>query len=79
MSSEKIKSSANPKIRDFVAHDEIMLSRIVSEKQTIQISFLDGEFIIDQLKWHTTDFLGLKGGKVVNKKAVKYWEVIDKK
>lgn len=60
-----------------IAHDAIMLSKIISEKQAIKITFPDGEFLIDQLRWHTTDHLGLKSGKVVNKLAVKYWEVVE--
>ena len=60
-----------------IAHDAIMLSKIISEKQSIKITFLDGEFLIDQLRWHTSEHLGLKNGKVVNKQAIKYWEVVE--
>lgn len=60
-----------------IAHDAIMLSKIISEKQEIKITFPDGEYIVDQLKWHTTDNLGLKSGKVVNKAAIKYWEIVE--
>lgn len=60
-----------------IAHDAIMLSKIISEKQSIKITFTDGDFLVDQLKWHTNDHLGLKSGKVVNKLAVKYWEMVE--
>ncbi len=60
-----------------IAHDAIMLSKVISEKLTIKITFPDGEFLVDQLRWHTSDNLGLKTGKVVNKAAIKYWEVFD--
>ena len=60
-----------------IAHDAILLSRIISEKLTIKISFPDSEYFTDQLKWHTRDHLGLKSGKVVNKLAIKYWEIVD--
>ena len=60
-----------------IAHDAILLSRLISEKQAIKVSFPDGEYIVDQLKWHTQDHLGLKNGKVVNKLAIKYWEPAD--
>jgi hypothetical protein len=59
-----------------VAHEAIMLSKTISEKQSIKITFPDGEYLIDQLRWHTTSSLGLKNGKVVNKQAIKYWEVV---
>ncbi|MBT4091020.1 MAG: hypothetical protein HOE30_21240 [Deltaproteobacteria bacterium] len=60
-----------------IAHEAIMLSKTISEKQSIKITFLDGEYLIDQLRWHTISSLGLKNGKVVNKNAIKYWEVAD--
>jgi len=63
--------------KGIIAHDAILLSRIISEKLTIKISFPDSEYFTDQLKWHTHDHLGLKSGKVVNKLAIKYWEVVD--
>lgn len=60
-----------------IAHEAILLSRVISEKQSIKITFLDGEYLIDQLRWHTISSLGLKNGKVVNKNAIKYWEAVD--
>lgn len=65
------------KQRSQIAHEAIMLSKIISEKQSIKITFPDGEYLIDQLRWHTINSLGLKNGKVVNKAAIKYWEVVD--
>ncbi len=62
-----------------IAHDAIMLSKIISEKQTIKITFPDGEYLMDQLRWHTNENLGLINGKVINKNAIKYWEVVDDK
>jgi hypothetical protein len=59
-----------------IAHEAIMLSRVISEKQSIKITFPDGEYLIDQLRWHTINSLGLKNGKVVNKNAIKYWEIV---
>lgn len=60
-----------------IAHDAIMLSKVISDKSTIKITFPDGEYLIDQLRWHTNDNLGLKNGKVIFKGAIKYWEVVD--
>lgn len=60
-----------------IAHEAIMLSKMISEKQSIKITFLDGEYLIDQLRWHTINSLGLKNGKVINKNAIKYWEAVD--
>ncbi len=59
-----------------IAHEAILLSKVISEKQSIKITFPDGEYLIDQLRWHTMNSLGLKNGKVVNKSAIKYWEVV---
>lgn len=60
-----------------IAHDAIMLSKVITEKLSIKITFLDGEYLIDQLRWHTIDSLGLKNGKVVYKGAMKYWEIVE--
>ncbi len=65
------------KTKSHIAHDAIMLSKVISERQTIKITFPDGEYLVDQLRWHTTDNLGLINGKVVNKAAIKYWEVVE--
>ena len=65
------------KVKSQIAHDAIMLSKVISEKLTIKITFPDGEYLIDQLRWHTSDNLGLISGKVVNKNAIKYWEVFE--
>lgn len=60
-----------------IAHDAIMLSKVISDRLSIKITFPDGEYLVDQLRWHTADTLGLKSGKVVNKAAIKYWEIED--
>ena len=65
------------KTKSQIAHDAIMLSKVISERLSIKITFPDGEYLVDQLRWHTIDNLGLKNGKVVNKAAIKYWEVVD--
>lgn len=57
-------------------HEAVLLSKIVSDHSNIKLTFVDGEILIDQLRWHTPYHLGLNGGKVVNKSAIKYWEVI---
>ena len=66
----------NDRKKNVIAHDAILLSRVISERQTIKITFLDSDYVVDQLRWHTHENLGLKGGKVVNKTVVKYWEII---
>lgn len=63
--------------KSHIAHEAIMLSKVITEKQTIKITFPDGEYLIDQLRWHTMESLGLKNGKVVNKTALKYWEIVE--
>jgi len=65
------------KTKSQIAHDAIMLSKVTSEKLTIKITFPDGEYLVDQLRWHTSDNLGLMNGKVVNKAAIKYWEIVE--
>jgi len=62
--------------KDEVPYDRILLSKAVAEKQTIKISFPDGEYLIEQLRWHTVEHLGLISGKVVNIHAIKYWEIL---
>jgi len=59
-----------------IAHDEILLSKVVLEKSTIRVTFPDGEYIIDQLRWYTAKYLGLINGKIINRSAVKYWEIV---
>ena len=58
-------------------HEAILLSKVVSEKKQIRITFLDGDTLIDGLRWHTPECLGLRDGKVVNKSAIKFWEVLE--
>ncbi len=65
------------KTKTQIAHDAIMLSKVISEKLTIKVTFPDGEYLVDQLRWHTNDNLGLINGKVVNKSAIKYWEIVE--
>lgn len=58
-------------------HEAVLLSKIITEKKQIRITFLDGDTLIDRLRWHTPYHLGMKDGKVINKSAIKFWEVID--
>lgn len=60
-----------------VPHEAIMLSRVISEREQIKVTFPDGEYMIDHLRWHTHEALGLKSGKVINKLAIKYWETVE--
>ncbi|PCI27515.1 MAG: hypothetical protein COB67_08385 [SAR324 cluster bacterium] len=76
MASHSKHEHSERKQKTQVAHEAILLSRVISEKQTIQIAFPDGEYLIDQLRWHTHNQLGLMSGKVVNKLAIKYWEIV---
>lgn len=59
-----------------IAHDEIMLSKVVSEKSTLRIAFPDGEYLIDQLRWYTSKYLGLHNGKIITRSAIKYLEIV---
>lgn len=69
--------SRQQKPKGSLPHEAVLLSKVITEKLSIKITFLDGEILIDQLRWHTAYHLGLKGGKVVNKSGIKYWEVIE--
>ncbi|MCP4297001.1 MAG: hypothetical protein GY786_15465 [Proteobacteria bacterium] len=69
------KNTNSGKKKTHIDHEAMLLSRIISEKQTIKLSFPDGEYLVDQLRWHTQNQLGLSSGKVVNKGAIKYWEI----
>lgn len=58
-------------------HEAVLLSKIITEKKQIQITFLDGDILVDGLRWHTPYHLGMKDGKVINKSAIKFWEIIE--
>jgi hypothetical protein len=58
-------------------HEAVLLSKIITEKKQIRVTFLDGDILVDGLRWHTPYHLGMKDGKVINKSAIKFWEVID--
>ena len=64
------------KSRKTTPHDAILLSRVIVDKQPICITFLDGDVLIEQVRWHTPQCIGLKDGKIVNKQAIKFWEVM---
>jgi len=59
------------------AYEAILLSQIISEKKQIRITFLDGDILIERVRWYTSDYIGLKDGKVVNKQAIKFWESLE--
>ncbi len=58
-------------------HEAVLLSKIITEKRHIRITFLDGDILIDRLRWHTPYHLGMKDGKVINKSAIKMWEITE--
>lgn len=66
-----------PNPRQQPPHEAILLSRVVTEKKQIRITFLDGDVLVDGLRWHTPYHLGMRDGKVVNKSAIKFWEVME--
>ena len=57
-------------------HDAILLSQAIVEKRPISITFLDGDVMIEQVRWHTVECIGLRDGKIVNKQAIKFWELM---
>jgi hypothetical protein len=64
-------------LRQQPPHEAILLSKAITEKKQIRITFLDGDVLIDGLRWHTPSQLGLRDGKVVNKSAIKFWEIVE--
>ncbi len=58
-------------------HEAILLSQAITEKRQIQITFIDGDVLIEYVRWHTESYIGLKDGKVVNKQSIKFWEMLD--
>jgi hypothetical protein len=64
-------------VRPQPPHEAILLSKAITEKKQLRITFLDGDVLIDGLRWHTPQQLGLRDGKVVNKAAIKFWEVME--
>ncbi|MBF0350669.1 MAG: hypothetical protein HQM11_06535 [SAR324 cluster bacterium] len=69
---QKRKSS-----RTEISYESLLLSQVVTEKKTIRVTFLDGDILIQKVQWHTMDAIGLKDGKVVNRHAIKFWEIVD--
>jgi len=69
--------SGDTRSRQAPPHEAILLSKAISEKKQIRIVFLDGDTLIDGLRWHTPDALGMRDGKVIHKAAIKYWEVVE--
>ncbi len=64
------------KSRKPTPHDAILLSQAIVEKRPISITFLDGDVMIEQVRWHTVECIGLRDGKIVNKQAIKFWELM---
>ena len=62
--------------RKATPHEAILLSKVIVENQHISITFLDGDVMVEQVRWHTPECIGLRNGKVVNKQAIKFWEVL---
>jgi hypothetical protein len=58
-------------------HEAVLLSKIITERKQIRITFLDGDTLIDGLRWHTPYHLGMRDGKVINKSAIKFWEIVE--
>ena len=59
------------------AYEAILLSQMITEKKPIRIIFMDGDVLIEQVRWHTPECIGLKDGKVINKRAIKFWEAVN--
>ena len=58
-------------------HEAILLSQAITEKKQIQITFIDGDIVVEQVKWHTPEHIGMKDGKVINKQAIKFWQMVE--
>ena len=64
------------KARKPTPHDANLLSQAIVDKRPICITYPDGDVMIEQVRWHTPECIGLRDGKMVNKKAIKFWEVM---
>ena len=62
--------------RKAIPHEAILLSQVIVENQQISITFLDGDVMVEQVRWHTPECIALRNGKVVNKHAIKFWEIL---
>ena len=58
-------------------YEAIQLSQAITERRQIRLVFLDGDTLIEFVRWHTPFSIGLRDGKVVNKQALKFWELLD--
>ncbi|MGK5094522.1 hypothetical protein WDW89_21225 [Deltaproteobacteria bacterium TL4] len=63
-------------LQDAPPYEAILLSQVITEKKQIRITLMDGDVLIDLVKWHTPNAIGLKDGKIVNKQVIKYWELL---
>ena len=65
---------ARPIVQDYEA---IQLSQAITDRKQLRLVFLDGDTLVEAVRWHTPAWIGLRDGKVVNKQALKFWEPLD--
>jgi hypothetical protein len=68
---------SKPPARQTQDYEAIQLSQLITERKQIRIVFQDGDTLIEAVRWHTPQWIGLRDGKVVNKQAIKFWESLD--
>ena len=58
-------------------YEAIQLSQAITDRKQLRLVFLDGDTLVETVRWHTSAWIGLRDGKVINKQALKFWEPLD--
>ena len=69
----ELHSQCSPMIENLA----IQLSQAITDRKQLRLVFLDGDTLVETVRWHTPAWIGLRDGKVINKQALKFWEPLD--
>ena len=64
-------------VRPIQDYEAIQLSQAITDRKQLRLVFLDGDTLVESVRWHTPAWIGLRDGKVINKQALKFWEPLD--
>ena len=70
-------SLAHEMVRPIQDYEAIQLSQAITDRKQVRLVFLDGDTLVESVRWHTPAWIGLRDGKVINKQALKFWEPLD--
>ena len=64
-------------VRPIQDYEAIQLSQAITDRKQLRLVFLDGDTLVESVRWHTPAWIGLRDVKVINKQALKFWEPLD--